>query len=281
VFICSPRQVVAVAAALSALALPTTAPAAAVPAAAGPAERPAAAAAIAQLTPHGAHIMGLHRRRAASKQQSLNWSGYIRTGRSLSKVSASWKVPTVSTSYDGYSSTWVGIDGATSSDGYLIQTGTEADVSGGRRSYRGWWEVITPTDPAPETVFTGLTVHPGDSMSATVFKAASGRWTMRLRDNTTGHTASHTADFAGLGSSAEWIQEDTDVNGYISAAPNWGSVTFRYLRLDGANPQLQSSEAVDIVDAKGTHEDVTSAPTSSGSGFTVTWLAPGTRTAAG
>jgi hypothetical protein len=280
VFICSPRLLIAVTAALGTLALPAAAPANA--AAATPAATPpAAAGAVQRLAPHSAHIMGLHRRRAGSKQQSLNWSGYIRTAQSVSKISASWKVPTVTTSYDGYSSTWVGIDGATSSDGYLIQTGTEADVSGGRRSYRGWWEVITPTDPAPETVFSDFTVHPGDSMSATVSKAASGRWTMRLRNNTTGHSASHTVDFAGHGSSAEWIQEDTDVNGYISAAPNWGSVAFRYLRLDGANPHLQSSEAVDIVDAHGTREDVTSAPTSSGSGFTVTWLASGTRTAAG
>jgi hypothetical protein len=228
-----------------------------------------------------AHVMGLHRRRAGSNQQSLNWSGYIRTGRSFNRASASWHVPSLKTTYDGYSSTWVGIDGATSTDGYLVQTGTEADVSGGRRSYRAWWEVITPSNVAPETVFADLTVRPGDSISAAVYKASSGRWTMRLRDNTTGHSASHTADFAGPGSSAEWIQEDTDVNGYISAAPDWGTVTFRYLRLDGANPSLVASEAVDIVDSAGTREDRTSAPTPSGSGFTVTWLAHGTRTAAG
>jgi hypothetical protein len=229
----------------------------------------------------GAHVMGLHRLRAGSKQQSLNWSGYIRTGRSITRASAAWHVPSLKTTYDGYSSTWVGVDGATSADGYLVQTGTEADVSGGRRSYRAWWEVITPTDVAPETVFSDLTVHPGDSISAAVYKSSSGRWTMRLRDNTTGHSASHTADFAGPGSSAEWIQEDTDVDGYISAAPDWGVVAFRYLRLNGDNPDLQASEAVDIVDRAGTHEDVTSAPTPAGSGFTVTWLAHGTRTPAG
>jgi hypothetical protein len=257
-------------------ALTWTAPAAA-------SARPAADGAIASAARPigGAHVMGLHRLRAGSKQQSLNWSGYIRSGRSFTRASAAWHVPSLKTTYDGYSSTWVGVDGATSADGYLVQTGTEADVSGGRRSYRAWWEVITPTDVAPETVFSELTVHAGDSISAAVYKSSPARWTMRLRDNTTGHSASHTADFAGPGSSAEWIQEDTDVDGYISAAPNWGVVAFRYLRLNGDNPDLQASEAVDIVDSAGTHEDVTSAPTPSGSGFTVTWLAHGTRAAAG
>jgi hypothetical protein len=227
------------------------------------------------------HIMGRHRRHAGSKQQSLNWSGYIRTGQSFTRVTGSWLQPAVSSTHDGYSSTWVGIDGATSGDGYLIQTGTEADVSGGRRSYRAWWEVITPTEVAPETVFPTLVIHPGDSVSASVSRTTSGRWTMRVRDNTTGHSASHTVDFAGPGSSAEWIEEDTDVNGYISTAPDWGSVTFRRLTLNGASPRLQPSEAVDIVDTQGTREASTSDPTPSGSGFTVTWLAPGTRTAAG
>jgi hypothetical protein len=227
------------------------------------------------------HIMGRHRRHANAKQQSLNWSGYIRAGHAFTTASGSWTVPTLTTAHDGYSSTWVGIDGASSSDRYLIQTGTEADVSSGRRSYRAWWEVITPTDVAPETLFPNLTVRPGDSISATVAQVSSGRWLMRLRNNTTGHSASHTATFAGPGSSAEWIQEDTDVNGSISTAPDWQSVTFRRLRLNGASPKLTPDDAVDIVDSHGTREDSTSTPNAAGNGFTVTWLATGTRTAVG
>ena len=226
------------------------------------------------------HIMALHRRHANAKQQSLNWAGYVRSGHSFTSTSASWTVPHLTTTHDGYSSTWVGIDGATATDHYLIQTGTEADVSGGRRSYLAWWEVITPSDVAPETLFR-LAIRPGDSMSASVSKVSTGRWVMRLRNNTTGHSASHTASFAGRGLSAEWIQEDTTVNGYISTAPNWGSVTFRKLLLNHANPKLRPAEAVDLVDAHGTREAATSAPTSSGDGFTVRWLATGTRTVAG
>ena len=139
--------------------------------------------------------MGLHRRRHGTRQQSLNWSGYVRTGKGFTSASASWTVPTLTSTHDGYSSTWVGIDGATSSDRYLIQTGTEADVSGGRRSYRAWWEVITPTDVAPETLFDNLTIQPGDHITASVSRSAGGRWSMRLRDTTTGHSASHTTAF--------------------------------------------------------------------------------------
>lgn len=247
------------------------------------------ASAAARSTAHSAaarhrvspHVMGRHRRHAAGKQQSLNWSGYIRTGSGFTSASGSWTVPAVAASPAGYSSTWVGIDGATASDGYLIQTGTEADVVGGRASYRAWWEVITPDDEAPETPFTALTIHPGDSVSASVSQNSSGSWTMRLRDNTTRHSASHTVAFAGPGSSAEWIQEDTDVDGAISPAPDWGSVSFRRLLLNHVNPKLQPDEAVDIVDGKGTAEDSTGAPTPAGSGFTVTWLAAGTSTPAG
>jgi hypothetical protein len=242
----------------------------------GPVSAHAAAPAVRET-----HVMGLHRRHHDAKQKSFNWSGYIRKGAKFSSASGSWTVPALTSTHDGYSSTWVGIDGASAGDGYLIQTGTEADVSGGRRSYRAWWEIITPTDPAPENVFAHLAVHPGDSISASVAKNASGSWTLRLRNNSTGHSASHTAAFAGSGSSAEWIQEDTMVGGFISAAPDWGSVTFRRLLLAHANPHLVADEAVDIVDGNGTREAATGVPNKSGNGFTVRWLATGSHTAVG
>jgi hypothetical protein len=87
------------------------------------------------------HVMRRHHRHAGAKQQSLNWAGYVRSGSRFTSASASWVVLTLSSTHDGYSSTWVGIDGATGGDRYLIQTGTGADVVGGRRSYRAWWEV--------------------------------------------------------------------------------------------------------------------------------------------
>ena len=211
---------------------------------------------------------------------SLNWAGYAKTGSGFTSTAATWHVPTLKTTYGGYSSTWVGIDGATSSDQYLIQTGTEADVVGGRAQYRAWWEVITPTNVAPETLFA-MAVHPGDTIRATVAKNSSGSWTMSLRNYTTGQSASHTTSFAGPGKTAEWIQEDTDVNGYISTAPNWQSVTFSSIRLNSAAPALTATQAMDIYDSHGTRETSTGAPNTTKDGFTVKWLAPGTRTYTG
>ena len=126
-----------------------------------------------------------------------------------------------------------------------------------------------------------IAVHPGDTVRATVSKGSTGKWTMSLHDYTTGKSASHTAAFAGPGRSAEWVQEDTDVDGYISAAPNWQSVAFSTIRLNGAPAGLLRSQATDIYDSHGTRETSTGAPSAAKDGFTVTWLAAGTRTYAG
>lgn len=246
----------------------------------------AAAAALAGAvysTPAHATVRLDHRvvhTRTQAANHSLNWAGYVKAGTSITSSAATWHVPTLKTTYNGYSSTWVGIDGSASSDPYLIQTGTEADVVNGRAQYHAWWEVITPSNVAPETLFS-MAVHPGDTIRATVAKNSSGTWTMSLRNYTTGQSTSHTASFAGPGKSAEWIQEDTDVNGYISAAPNWQSVAFSTIRVNNAAPGLVSTQAMDIYDSHGTRETSTGVPNSTKDGFTVTWLAPGTRTYAG
>jgi Peptidase A4 family len=213
----------------------------------------------------------------AGVQKSLNWSGYIKSGGTgaFKKSTASWTVPTLKTNHNGFSSTWVGIDGAT--DGFLIQTGTEADVINGRTHFDAWWEVITPTNEAPEVVFTAITVHAGDAITATVAKGTGGKWTMTLNDITAGKTGTHTAAFSGPGKSAEWIQEDPAVGSTISAAPDWQKVSFKNITANGVNPKLVFSQSVDIYDSHNTQEDNTAAPTG-GNAFTVTWLATGTPT---
>ncbi|MBE7190565.1 MAG: hypothetical protein INR67_19920, partial [Jatrophihabitans endophyticus] len=55
--------------------------------------------------------MGRHRPRSGGRQQSLNWAGYIRPGHGFTSLHGTWTVPTVKSTHDGYSSTWVGIDG--------------------------------------------------------------------------------------------------------------------------------------------------------------------------
>ena len=221
-----------------------------------------------------------HRNLRAGVQHSYNWSGYAQTGAAgaFHSVTAVWTVPTLTTTYNGYSSTWVGIDGF--NDGYLVQTGTEADVVNHRPHYDAWWEVITPSNPAPEVVYGNFPVQPGDKITGSVVKGNGGKWTMKLVDARTGKTATHTAAFNGPGQSAEWIQEDTQVNGVISPAPDWQTVHFSQATANGANPQLKYSQSIDIRDTHGTKEDNTAAPVG-GNSFTVKWLAPGTGTVPG
>jgi hypothetical protein len=211
----------------------------------------------------------------------------VKTGSGFTSTSANFRVPTLLTTHAGTAATWVGLDGAGASDRYLIQTGIEEDVINRQATYYAWWEVITPTSAAPEIKFTTLAIRPGDSISASVVKGTAGHWTMTIKDNTTKRSASHTVSFAGKGLSAEWIQEDTVNNGYISAAPDWQSVSFSSIRVNGVKPNLSSSQAVDIVSspgllgllgARGTRETATGAPVSTRDGFTVKWLATGTRT---
>lgn len=221
---------------------------------------------------HGAHSSS----GTSAAMSSYNWAGYAKQG-AFKSASATWAVPATLSTYNGYASTWVGLDGF--SDAYLTQTGIEEDVVRGKVTYDAWWEIITPSSVAPEVVFSGFTIKPGDSITGTV-TATGTSTTLTLKDNTTGKTATHTAAYTGPGTSAEWIQEDTDVNGFISPAPDWQRVTFSGAKTNGVSAGLATSQSIDIVDSRGIRETSTSAPNSSGDGFSVTWLATGTKTRA-
>ncbi|MCL2793692.1 MAG: G1 family endopeptidase [Microbacteriaceae bacterium] len=264
----------------AAVALAAAGAFAAAPAGAAPASAHPSAAGATALTRLAAHGGPGARRLPASghtvngAQSSYNWAGYAEQG-AFNSASATWTVPTTLTTKSGYASTWVGLDGY--ADSYLAQTGIEEDVVNKRVTYDAWWEVITPTSLAPEVVYSGFSIKPGDSITGTVTRTGSSA-VMTLVDNTTGQSVSHTSAYTGPGASAEWIQEDTDVNGFISTAPDWQKVTFTGAKVNGAPAGLTSSESIDIVDTRGTQETSTSAPNAAKDGFTVTWLAGGTRT---
>ena len=74
------------------------------------------------------------------QSQSTNWSGYAVTGGTFTDVKGSWVVPTVTSSgTNSYSSTWVGIDGFSSST--VEQTGTDSDFVNGHAQYYAWYEM--------------------------------------------------------------------------------------------------------------------------------------------
>lgn len=144
----------------------------------------------------------------AGANSSYNWAGYVatgggRTGDEFTSVAGTWIVPTVAKASSMEADTvWVGIGGVTSED--LVQAGTQtiADPSGGV-SYEAWYETL------PETTSPlNVTIHPGDSVTASVTETATpGEWQVAFRDNTTGGSASLDVQYNSSLSSAEWIAE--------------------------------------------------------------------------
>ena len=169
---------------------------------------------------------------------SYNWSGYAAEtnfsqpqANSVTAVSASWVVPKVTGNTNAYSAVWVGMDGY--SDSTVEQVGTEQDTSrSGMTTYYAWWEMYSSGDQQPEQVISGLTIKPGDSITASVQYTGSGNFTLKITDTTenesftttpnTNATQSPTASQ----SSAEWIVEAPNVGGRQSSLADFGTITF-------------------------------------------------------
>ncbi|HMK63353.1 MAG TPA: G1 family glutamic endopeptidase [Acidimicrobiales bacterium] len=202
---------------------------------------------------------------AASAQPcwaSSNWSGYAVASEapsgtscsfpsstdssysgSYSSVSATWNVPTVTSSGSSggfgffrssgtYSAVWTGIDGFSNDD--LIQAGTEQNYGGGKASYSAWWEIL----PAAETTIPSITVDPGDSISVSITKltaaitspivCSAGQWLISLTDTTAdsagrGSPSNTCHSYSGPANSAEYIVEAPEVNGSIATLADYGS----------------------------------------------------------
>jgi hypothetical protein len=196
---------------------------------------------------------------------SSNWSGYAETGSGLTSAAATWTVPSVSaTSSSTYSSAWVGVDGDGNSD--LIQTGTESDYVNGHAEYSAWWEIL----PSYSTTISGLTISPGDSVTASVAKSSGSSWKISLKDNTTGKTFSTTKTYHGPGESAEYVQEAPTVNGSQASVAHFSTFGFSNLTANGGNPGLVSSEKI-ILRQNGVNYSTPSNPNSGGNGFTVSY----------
>lgn len=153
-------------------------------------------------SPAGPQAPGAH---IATGYTSTNWSGYLATNASFTSVSGAWAATTATgngftTSAD---STWIGIGGVTTSD--LIQVGTQNIIAAnGQVSASAFYELLpNVSQPVP-----GVTVSPGDSMTATISEAGSGQWTISITDKTDGQTSTFTVAYASSLSSAEWIEED-------------------------------------------------------------------------
>jgi hypothetical protein len=202
--------------------------------------------------------------------ESTNWSGYAVTGANgaYKSVSASWTEPTAtctSRRSDQYASFWVGLDGYSSDS--VEQTGTDSDCSGKTPDYYGWYEMY----PAYPVNFSN-TVHPGDSMSASVTFSGTETYTLVLKDSTQGWTQTITKNQSGLDrSSAEVITEAPSSSSGVLPLADFGTVSYSTSAANGTSLGSQSPTEIIMIDNNGEDKDSTSSISSSG-GFSNTWI---------
>jgi hypothetical protein len=178
-----------------------------------------------------------------------NWSGDVVASGTYSAVTGCWTVTAVPTDAgNAFSSTWIGIDGATNSD--LIQTGTEQDYYDGSLYYLPWWEIL----PAEQTTITAFTIAPGNLICASVTQVGtSGNWTIAIQDTTTGGHYSTVQPYSGPQTSAEWIVERPEIcptpeTCVLTTLADYGQVTFDPVSANGANPELLAADGGEMLD---------------------------------
>jgi Peptidase A4 family len=162
---------------------------------------------------------------------SLNWAGYAVTpGSGITAVSGTFTVPTAGLLPPGFSASWAGIGGYSTSD--LIQAGVSensavgGEVLGGQ--YNAWYEIL----PASETPISDCSgnvpscaVNPGDKISVEISNAGGDNWDISLTD-AGNWTWSTSVSYASSGSSAEWIQEAPSLEGVQTIPADVGTVSF-------------------------------------------------------
>jgi len=214
---------------------------------------------------------------------SDNWFGYnlgaLADGDQLfSSITGNWTVPTATQHTSGQSedsADWIGIgggcvdSGCDATDETLIQTGTEQDVSStGAASYDAWYELV----PAPELEISDMTIEPGDQMHASLTQLAgeSDVWEVTIEDVTRDETYSTTVPYSSTQDTAEWIEEtplEIGTDAGLANLPNLTDPAWNGLTVNGGNPDLNTSEEMDLVDSDGDVIGAPSAPNSTGNGF--------------
>jgi hypothetical protein len=177
---------------------------------------------------------------------SYNWAGYVQPDGFYTSAGAEWTVPPLVCPPSGVTEVayWVGVDGWGALPD-IFQTGTVSRCLNGVQTNWAWWTDEYEGDVA-QPVFAVAT---GDVIYARVWQRASGYWSYRVRDVTTG--VSNTAVVAsawGRGVTAEVIAEDPAnmaVNKPFTLA-DFGTVTFSHV-----TPLLQGAQAIAMVPPDG------------------------------
>jgi hypothetical protein len=194
-----------------------------------PVVTPAPGSDVTGLTPTtqpsgGAGGPGAAAPQTTTSYNSLNWSGYMAVNGTFTKVSGSWTAtsPTGNGSSTSADSSWIGIGGVTSGD--LIQVGTQNIVSAsGQVSASAFYELL----PDVSQDVPGVTISPGDSMTASITQISSGQWTITITDKTNGQSSTLNVPYSSSLSSAEWIEEDPSfASGRLIPFDNFHSSSF-------------------------------------------------------
>jgi hypothetical protein len=142
-----------------------------------------------------------------------NWSGYVQAGQTgqFEGVYDQWFVPKVNTKLAGVQEAvdWIGIDGYNLSD--LIQEGTAEENIDGKAVYFAWTEML----PANYVVFTNMTIHPGDKISAELEGSPTNAWYMRVTDVTTGQDGIRNVNYTTPMQTAEVVHERPTTRGKL------------------------------------------------------------------
>jgi hypothetical protein len=226
---------------------------------------------------------------------SANWSGYVVPSESLvTEVSGRFTVPELDCSAGAHAgvSTWVGVGGAGTAAGPLLQTGVRSVCISATQSVNvGWWAEFPKY---PEVDFDGTFLSSGESVGATVSRNADGSWTTRLDDLTSGISGVMTTEqsygtvrdsdpsvwldeqgsAAGAaypgGRSVEWIVEDfQQADMPLIPLADFGSIAFTGLSTSLPSWGLTPRERVGIGDADGNLWAAPTAPDGTGRGFAV------------
>lgn len=217
--------------------------------------------------------------------KSSNWSGYNQGsleqgGKLFHAITGVWTVPTATQHTKGqaeYASDWIGIGGGCVdagchiTDGTLIQTGTEEDVSsGGTASYSAWYELV----PAPSLTIKSLKVHAGDLMYASISERIplSNVWKIVIKDLTDNQSFTTTLPYSSTHDTAEWIEETPLIigtGGGFAALPNLTTPAFDHGTVNGAAANLKATEEMQLVSSSGSVIADPSAPDPDNDGFNV------------
>jgi hypothetical protein len=195
------------------------------------------------------------------------WAGYDATGGGFTSVTASWVEPSVPASSSAESAAfWVGLDGHGSST--IEQIGTDVVSHNGIVYHFAWYEMF----PNPTIPIDGMTVMPGDQMTATVTSDGTGTFTLTIVNHTRNHLFT-TTQRNGVTDpfSAEVIAEAPGLpagGGHYPLA-HFGSISFTNCAFNGQPLSAFDLNKINMVSEDGVALATSSVLGSDGASFTV------------